>query len=87
MSYLGKVIVEDYDRALKEKVLSRAVNAVEKGKYLAVFTGGGFRLYDKTDYTLLIKETGMGYVYDGEFSEDLSLFAMKSWSGQKEWIL
>lgn len=81
MSYWGGLILADRERAEKEKILSRGINAVEKGKYLAIFTGGGFRLYDKTDYSLLMKETGMNYVYDGEFSNDLTMFAMKSWQG------
>lgn len=81
MSYLGGIVIADKEEAQRRKILKRGLNAVEKGKYLAVFTGGGFRLYDKTDYSLLIKETGMGYVYDGEFSDDLRLFAMKSWDG------
>ena len=81
MSYWGGLIIADRERAEKEKILSRGINAVEKGKYLAIFTGGGFRLYDKTDYSLLIKETGMNYVYDGEFSNDMTMFAMKSWLG------
>lgn len=81
MSYLGRIIIDDYERAIEEKILTRAVNVIEKGNYMAVFTGGGFRVYDKENYGLLIEEKGLNYIYDGEFSDDLKYFAAKSSSG------
>ena len=56
MSFMNGILLEDRESAAAHNILKRGINAVEKGNYVCVFTGGGFRIYDKTDYSLIISE-------------------------------
>lgn len=78
MSLMYDIFIKDEEAARKAKALSYARNAFEKGNLAVVFTGGGFRLYDKNGYSLLLKDSGMSHIDDGEISDDLAKLAVRS---------